>query len=63
MSIRLVIDGNAVYEIDEDCESCQRTEGKEERTISRRQEDDRQHKTAAGRKTPPESRGRSRFPE
>lgn len=40
MSIRLVIDGNAVYEIDEDCESCQGTEGKEENTISRRQEDD-----------------------
>lgn len=45
MSIRLVIDGNAVYEIDEDCELCQRTEGKEERTISRRQEDDREKKT------------------
>ncbi len=45
MSIRLVIDGNAVYEIDEDCESCQRTEGKEEKTISRRQEDDRGKKT------------------
>ena len=30
MSIRLVIDGNAVYEIDEDCEVCRRNKEKEE---------------------------------
>ena len=39
MSIRLVIDGNAVYEIDEDCEVCRRNKEKEEeRQIQRTQE-------------------------
>ena len=39
MSIRLVIDGNAVYEIDEDCEVCRRNKEKEEeRRIQRTQE-------------------------
>ena len=27
MSTRLIIDGNAVYEIDEDCEACRRKRG------------------------------------
>ena len=31
MSFRLVIDGNAVYEIDEDCEKCKKRECCEER--------------------------------
>ena len=39
MSIRLVIDGNAVYEVDEDCEVCRRNKEKEEeRRIQRTQE-------------------------
>lgn len=38
MSRKLIIDGNAVYEIDEDCMLKRRLNGKENREVSQREE-------------------------
>lgn len=55
MGFRLIIDGNAVYEIDEDCAECrkrkggfqssEKKQGKEERAVQKKDNSDR---TASG---------------